>query len=48
VSENAFKHVEQYFKGDEINEHGKKFYKVTEMISGIRTRADAVLLRNLF
>ena len=49
ISNNAWSHVSTFFESDElINEHsGKKFYKISGMISGIRTRADAVLLRNL-
>jgi hypothetical protein len=30
-----------------INDHGKRFYRITGLIHGIPTRADAVLLRNL-
>lgn len=39
--------MEQFFTGEEMEESGKKFFKITEMKMGIRTRADAVLLRNL-
>lgn len=37
-----------FFKAEELDgEHGDKFYRIEGMISGIRTRADAVLLRSL-
>jgi hypothetical protein len=40
--------VSQFFKSEELtNDHGKKFYKIIGLIQGIRTRADAVLMRNL-
>lgn len=40
--------VSEFFQSEEIiSEHGGKFYKISKMIEGIRTRADAVLLRNL-
>jgi adenylate cyclase 10 len=41
--------VSEYFKSEEIDsEHGGKFYRITGMgQGGIRTRADAVLLRNM-
>ena len=29
------------------NDHGKKFYRITGLIQGIRSRADAVLLKNM-
>jgi hypothetical protein len=47
VSQNAWAQVVEYFISEEIiNEHGKHFYRIVGMKQGIRTRADAVLLRN--
>ncbi len=40
--------MSSFFKADEIiAEDGGKFYQIEGMISGIRTRADAVLLRGM-
>ncbi len=48
VSQSAWLLVRDYFKSVEvINNHGKPFYRITSLIQGIRTRADAVLMRNL-
>lgn len=48
VSSPVWSHVNKFFESEELtNDHGKKFYKIAGMIQGIRTRADAVLLRNL-
>ncbi len=47
MSQNAWAQVVEYFKSEEIiSEHGKHFYRIVGMKQGIRTRADAVLLRN--
>jgi len=40
VSEDAFRHVSEFFTGDEIIEHSRKFYKITGITMGIRTRVD--------
>jgi hypothetical protein len=38
---------DKYYRGTEIiNDEGKKFYDVTQVIEGIRGRADAVLLKS--
>jgi adenylate cyclase 10 len=49
VSGPAWSLVHRYFESQELSDDhsGKKFYKIQGMIQGIRTRADAVLLRNL-
>ena len=48
VSETAFKHVKhQFYEGEEIiSDENKKFYRVTKVITGVRGRADAVLLKS--
>lgn len=38
--------MHSFFKAVEIEEHGRRFYRITDLVQGIRTRADAVLLRN--
>jgi hypothetical protein len=47
ISDSAFKHVKNiYYEGVEIiNEEGKKFYRLTRVVEGVRGRADAVLLK---
>ena len=40
--------MREYFKAEELDsEHGGKFYKIQTMTQGIRTRAEAILRRNL-
>jgi hypothetical protein len=47
VSDTAFRYVKnQYYDGVEINDHGKKFYRVLDVIEGVGGRADAVLLKS--
>ena len=47
MSQNAWAQVVEYFVSEEIiSEHKKHFYRIVGMKQGIRTRADAVLLRN--
>lgn len=49
VSQSAWKLVSSFFTSEQIiDDHsGLPFYRITSLVQGIRTRADAVLLKNL-
>jgi hypothetical protein len=47
VSDSAFKFVRNFYNGIEITSNeGKKFYRITKVIEGVRGRADAILLKS--
>ena len=48
VSDTAFRYVKnQYYEGTEIiSKENKKFYRITNVVLGVRGRADAVLLKS--